>query len=205
MRFFVEDEAAYVAAVEVEADNARAAARAYLSESDYPECLCTQFHHIIVCDAEAIEAAAAARAAADAAAALEAASLAALWEAAAAADAVIAELALAVDAAKEAAYDAEVASSAAARAAADERDVIRVRRDPEPLCGSEPHDSHEWRGGAVRSSGGGIAWDEDCVRCGLRRHFDTWGADGDTQGLRVLAYGPSAAVRGDGGYDGGAA
>jgi len=72
---------------------------------------------------------------------------------------------------------------------------------PEPRCSS--NEGHDWQspveivGGDARNPGvwgndGGVTISECCMRCGCRRHTNTWAYRRDTgeQGLREVTYTP---------------
>lgn len=78
----------------------------------------------------------------------------------------------------------------------DERYAVTVTLEPdEPEC----HDGedHDWKDGQVRGSGGGIAYTDQCQRCGLLRHVDTWHSRPDTgeQGMHYTRYEESTLYR----------
>ena len=65
-----------------------------------------------------------------------------------------------------------------------------VRVDPiEPGCHGFGK-AHKWHEGEAHGSAGGIKWTNDCRRCGLLKHTDTWGhrRDNGAEGYEIVRY-----------------
>ncbi len=77
-----------------------------------------------------------------------------------------------------------------ADALGDER-LVKVRWDPPaPRCRPSASADHDWVEGAVRGSGGGISWVDECAVCALVRETTTWGTDPQDgeQGIAMIRY-----------------